>query len=230
TLPGWLGIPGIRHSIGLARWWHFSFDFLWILTGVAFYVLLFSTGQWRRLVPVNWNVIPNAISTAVQYGSLDFPANKGWTQYNGLQILSYFIIVFIAAPLMFVTGLLQAPAIATRFGLGWGRVNRQTARIVHFTGLVTFVGFIFIHTTMVWITGVLVNLNHITTGCNTPSWTGWWLYVAWIAIVVGAWSVASPLTARYARAVQRTCAFLIGSFKALMEFTDPRATYPEEAI
>ena len=24
TLPGWLGIPGIRHSIGLARWWHFS--------------------------------------------------------------------------------------------------------------------------------------------------------------------------------------------------------------
>lgn len=24
TLPGWLGIPGLRHSIGLARWWHFS--------------------------------------------------------------------------------------------------------------------------------------------------------------------------------------------------------------
>ena len=24
TIPGWLGIPGIRHSIGLARWWHFS--------------------------------------------------------------------------------------------------------------------------------------------------------------------------------------------------------------
>jgi methionine sulfoxide reductase catalytic subunit len=23
TLPGWFGIPGIRHSIGLARWWHF---------------------------------------------------------------------------------------------------------------------------------------------------------------------------------------------------------------
>src|SRR5215468_11057466 len=35
SLPGWLGIPGIRHSIGLARWWHFSFNFLWILTGVT---------------------------------------------------------------------------------------------------------------------------------------------------------------------------------------------------
>jgi len=230
TLPGWLGIPGIRHSIGLARWWHFSFDFLWVLTGVTFYTLLFATGQWRRLVPVNWSVIRNAVSTAIQYGSLQFPANIGWTQFNGLQLLSYFFIVFIASPLMLITGLLQAPAIAAKFGLGWGRINRQTARIVHFTGLVAFVGFIFIHTTMVWITGLLVNLNHITTGWNTPSWTGWWLYVLWMAIVVAAWWAATPLTLRYPRAVQRTGAFLIGWLKSLAEFTDPRATYPERAI
>src|SRR5215471_7512416 len=230
TLPGWLGIPGIRHSIGLARWWHFSFDFLWVLTGVSFYALLFATGQWRKLVPVNWSVFTNAISAAIHYGSLNLPAPSGWTQYNGLQILSYFVIVFIAAPLMLITGLLQAPAIASKFGLGWGRINRQTARIVHFTGLVTFVGFIFIHTVMVWITGVLVNLNHITTGWNTPSWTGWWLYVAWMAIVVAAWWAATPLTLRYPRAVQRTGAFLIGWLKGLAEFTDPGATYPEKAI
>lgn len=46
ALPKWLGIPGFRHSIGLARWWHFSFDLLWLLNGAVFYVLLFSTGQW----------------------------------------------------------------------------------------------------------------------------------------------------------------------------------------
>ncbi|MFE4423658.1 molybdopterin-dependent oxidoreductase [Streptomyces sp. NPDC056817] len=230
TLPRWLGLPGIRHSIGLARWWHFSCDFLWILTGVTFYVLLFTTGQWARLVPVNWSVIPNAISTAIQYGSLDFPANKGWTQYNGMQILAYFVVVFIAGPLAFITGLLQAPAIAARFGLGWGRVNRQTARIVHFMALVTFVGFIFIHTVMVWITGLLKNLNHITTGTNTASWTGWWLYVVWMAIVVAVWWAASPLTLRYPRVVQKTGRFLIGWAKALLENADPRATYPDKAI
>jgi len=230
SLPRWLGLPGIRHSIGLARWWHFSFDFLWILTGIAFYVLLFTTGQWARLVPRNWNVIPNAISTALQYGSLQFPANKGWTQYNGLQSITYFVIVFIAAPLAFVTGLLQAPAIAAKFGLGWGRINRQTARIVHFAFMVTFVGFIFIHTLMVWITGLLVNLNHITTGHNVASWTGWWLYVAWMAIVIAVWWAASPLTLRYPRVVQRTGRALIGWAKALLETADPRATYPEKAI
>jgi methionine sulfoxide reductase catalytic subunit len=230
TLPRWLGLPGIRHSIGLARWWHFSFDFLWVLTGVAFYVLLFTTGQWARLVPVNWSVFTNAISTAIQYGSLNFPPNKGWTQYNGLQLLSYFIVVFVAAPLAFITGLLQAPAIAARFGLGWGRINRQTARIVHFGVLVTFVGFIFIHTLMVWITGLLKNLNHITTGMNVASWTGWWLYVIWMAIVVAVWWAASPLTLRYPRVVQKTGKAMIGWAKAMLENTDPRATYPERAI
>lgn len=230
TLPRWLGLPGIRHSIGLARWWHFSCDFLWILTGVTFYVLLFTTGQWARLVPVSWSVFPNAISTAIQYGSLDFPANKGWTQYNGMQIIAYFVVVFIAGPLALITGLLQAPAIAARFGLGWGRINRQTARIVHFMVLVTFVGFIFIHTVMVWITGLLKNLNHITIGMNTASWTGWWLYVIWMAIVVAVWWGASPLTLRYPRVVQKTGRFLIGWAKALLENADPRATYPEKAI
>ncbi len=99
SIPKWLGIPGIRHSVGLARWWHFSFDLLWVINGVIFYVLLFTTDQWQRLVPTNWTVFPNALSTALQYLSLQFPIDHTWTNYNGLQQLTYFITVFIAAPL-----------------------------------------------------------------------------------------------------------------------------------
>src|SRR5262245_1586102 len=230
TLPSWIGLPGIRHSIGLARWWHFSADLLWLINGLAFYILLFTTGQWVRLVPQSWDVIPNAISAGIQYLSLDIPPNLGWTQFNGLQILSYFVVVFIAAPLALITGLLQAPAIASRFGVGWGKINRQTARGVHFTVLVTFVGFIFIHTTMVYITGLLTNLNHITTGWNSPSWRGFWLYLIWMAIVVVLWAAATPLTLRYPRIVQKTGRFLIGWAKGALEMVDPRATYPEKAI
>ena len=140
------------------------------------------------------------------------------------------LVTSLRAPLAFITGLLQAPAIAAKFGLGWGRINRQTARIVHFGVLVTFVGFISIHTLMVWITGLLLNLTHITTGINAASWTGWWLYVIWMAIVVTVWWAASPLTLRYPRAVQKTGRALIGWAKAMLENTDPRATYPEKAI
>src|SRR5499427_6523543 len=229
-LPGWIGIPGIRHSIGLARWWHFSFVLLWLANGVVFYLLLFTTGQWERLVPRDWTVMPNAVSTALQYLSLTFPANEGWTQYNGLQIIAYFVAVFIAAPLALITGLLQAPAIAAKFGLGWGRINRQVARTVHFLVLTYFVFFIFVHTLMVYITGLLVNLNHITTGMNTAAWAGLWLYVIWMAIVVVVWFAASPLTLRYPRAVQKTGSWLVGWAKVLLAWGDPRATYPERAI
>ncbi|MGH3595829.1 MAG: molybdopterin-dependent oxidoreductase, partial [Mycobacterium sp.] len=75
ALPKWLGIPGFRHSIGLARWWHFSFGLLWLANGMVFYFLIFSSGEWRRIVPRSFDVFPNALSTGIQYASLDFPAN-----------------------------------------------------------------------------------------------------------------------------------------------------------
>lgn len=230
TLPSWLGLPGIRHSIGLARWWHFSFDTLWVVLGMLFYILLFSTGQWERLVPRDWDVFPNALSAGLQYLSLDFPTNQGWTQYNGLQNLAYFTTVFIAGPLAFVTGLLQAPAIAARFGLGAGRLNRQVARSIHFGVLLYFVIFILVHTAMVFMTGLLVNLNHITTGLNTATWTGLWLYVLWMTVVIAAWCAASPLTLRYPRLVQRVGRRMVGGTKALLEWSDPRATYTEADV
>jgi thiosulfate reductase cytochrome b subunit len=86
--------PGLRHTLGLSRWWHFSINLLWLINGIAFYALLFSTDQWRRLVPLTWEVFPAALSTTVQYASLNFPVDEGWTRYNGLQQLSYFITVF----------------------------------------------------------------------------------------------------------------------------------------
>src|ERR1051326_2236232 len=36
SLPGQIGLPGIRHSIGLARWWHLGADVLWLLNGLVF--------------------------------------------------------------------------------------------------------------------------------------------------------------------------------------------------
>jgi hypothetical protein len=88
TIPGWLGIPGIRHSIGLARWWHFSCDFLWLINGAAFYVMLFVSGQWAKLIPRTWEVFPNCVSVAIQYLSLAFPANNSWVRFNSLQKLT----------------------------------------------------------------------------------------------------------------------------------------------
>jgi DMSO/TMAO reductase YedYZ molybdopterin-dependent catalytic subunit/thiosulfate reductase cytochrome b subunit len=230
ALPKWLGIPGIRHTIGLARWWHFSFDLLWLVNGLVFYVLLFATGQWRRIVPRSFDVLPNALSTAVQYASLDFPSNVGFTNYNGMQIIAYFTTVFVAAPLAFFTGLLQAPAIAARFGFGRGVFNRQVARTVHFAILVWMVFFIFVHTLMVFTTGLVGNLNHIVLGTDTKSYWPLVVYIAAMVIVIGVWLSASPVTLRYPGVVQLVGRWTVGWLKDMLERLHPNATYSEKDI
>ena len=230
TIPGWLGIPGIRHSIGLARWWHFSVNALWVLNGIAIYVLLFSTDQWQRLVPTTWAVFPNALSTAMQYLSLNFPVDQSWTRYNSLQQLAYFITVFIAAPTSIVTGFMQSPSLSNH--LGWfGRVlNRQRARSIHFLALCWFLLFILAHVTLVFITGARVNLNMMWAGVHDASWSGFAVFLPLITLVGVAWWLASPFTIRHARLVQQIGQFMIGWFKGFAEWWDPKSQLTEKDI
>ncbi|MEO8921552.1 MAG: molybdopterin-dependent oxidoreductase [Caldimonas sp.] len=230
TLPTWLGIPGLRHTIGLARWWHFSIDLLWVLNGIAFYVMIFWTGQWLRLVPVTWEVFPAALSTAIQYASLNFPVDQSWTRYNGLQQLTYFLTVFIAAPLSIVTGLLQSPALSNRIGWNEKVLNRQAARSIHFISFFWFVFFIIVHGLMVFITSLRANTNHMFAGVDSPSWAGFWPFLLAMVLVGLAWWRVSPFTIAHARWVQRTGMFMIGWLKSLTEWWNPSAQYTTEQI
>ena len=138
ALPGQLGLPGIRHSIGLARWWHLGVDVLWLLNGTVFYVLLFTTGQWRHLVPTSWDVFPNAVSVAIQYLSGNWPTDNTWVAYNGLQLLAYFTTVFIAAPLALITGLGMSPALSMRLTVISKRLSIQARTLAALPGAGVF--------------------------------------------------------------------------------------------
>jgi methionine sulfoxide reductase catalytic subunit len=231
SLPSQVGLPGLRHSIGLARWWHLGIDALWLLNGAIFYVLLFATDRWQRLVPTSWDVFPNALSVMIQYLSLDWPAENGWAAYNGLQLIAYFITIFIAAPLALITGLGMSPALSTRFKRVSTIFSIQTARSVHFLVLVWFLVFIVIHVTLVFTTSVLVNLNHIYSGRNDHSWIGFLLFAGSMVIVVVGWVWATPFTIRHPRVVQRTGQAIIGPLQHLFEHVDPKpGQYSEKDI
>ncbi|MGO4586933.1 molybdopterin-dependent oxidoreductase [Arthrobacter sp. 2RAF6] len=231
SLPGQVGLPGLRHSIGLARWWHLGIDTLWLTNGIIFYILLFATGQWMRLVPAHWDVFPNALSVAIQYLSLDWPAESGWSNYNSLQLLTYFITVFIAAPLALITGLGMSPALSTRFRRISTVFSIQAARSIHFLVLVWFLLFIVIHVTFVFTTGALNNLNHIFAGRNDASWAGFWIFVLSMAVVIVGWVAATPLTIRHPRVIQRVGSALIGPAERLFEHIDAKpGQYTEDDI
>ena len=220
ALPGYVGLPGVRHSIGLARWWHLGMDTLWLLNGLVFVILCFSTSHWRRLIPTSWEVFPNALSVLIQYLSLDWPNEMSWVAYNSLQLLAYFITVFIAAPLALLTGLGMSPALSTRFKVVSRHLSIQTARSLHFLVMVWFVTFIILHVSLVAVTGVLNNLNHIYLGRNDEGWGGFVLFAISMLVVVAVWVAASPFTLRHPRVIQRVGNGLLGPTERLFEHVD----------
>ncbi len=222
SLPDQLGLPGIRHSIGLARWWHLGVDVLWLLNGAVFYVLLFATGQWRHIVPTSWDVVPNAVSVAIQYLSLHWPTDNTWVAYNALQLLAYFTTVFIAAPLAIITGLAMSPALSMRLTVISKRFSIQAARSLHFLVLVYFLLFIVVHVTFVFTTEALRNLNHMFAARDDNGWVGFAIFTMAMMVVAVGWVAATPFTYRHPRVVQRVGYALIGPLQRLFEHTNPK--------
>ncbi|MGK0721429.1 cytochrome b/b6 domain-containing protein [Leucobacter sp. W1478] len=189
-----------ERKISLTIWFHQSLDLLWVINGVAFIVLLFVTGQWVKIVPISWDVFPNALSAGLQYLSLDWPTENGWVHYNALQQIAYFLTVFVAAPLAAATGVRmsglwpqQATTLSRLFPI-------ELARKIHFPVMLYFVAFIVTHVALVFATGALRNLNHMyaAQGSVDPdayagNWTGFWIFAASMIVVLAAVVVARPV-------------------------------------
>jgi DMSO/TMAO reductase YedYZ molybdopterin-dependent catalytic subunit len=108
--------------------------------------------------------------------------------------------------------------------------NRQAMRSVHFISFSWFVFFILAHGIMVFVTGIRENTNHMFAGVENKSWAGFPFFLLAMAILTAAWLLASPLTVRHARLVQRTGAFMIGWLKGLAERWDPHSELTEKDI
>jgi DMSO/TMAO reductase YedYZ molybdopterin-dependent catalytic subunit len=93
-----------------------------------------------------------------------------------------------------------------------------------------FAGFILLHLTMIFITGLRGNVNKMFAGVNNNSNVGFAIFIPVIAIVVIAWAIATPLTIRHTRMVQKTGRFIIGWFKGLVEWFDPNRQYTQADI
>ncbi|WP_241982238.1 cytochrome b/b6 domain-containing protein [Cryobacterium ruanii] len=186
--------PPIRITLDL--WQHMVFDTLWLVNGIVFYVLLFSTGQWLRVVPTSWDVFPNAVSAGLQYAALDWPTDSGWVYYNALQLLSYFVVVFVAAPIALVTGLRISPGLSARLRRFDHIFPLPLARRLHFAVLIFFVAFIAVHVLLVLTTGARGNLNHMYAAHNDDGWTGTWIFVGSLVLIAAVWVGARPAVVR----------------------------------
>lgn len=173
-------------KISLTQWLHQTLDIAWVVLGVVFYVLLFTTGQWMRIVPTSWEAIPNAISAGLQYLALDWPNERSWVAYNALQELFYFITVFIASPLAIVSGF----RMSSMWPKSWTGVPIAWARAVHFPTMIYFLVFIAIHVFLVLTTGVRSNMNGMFTARESSDWIGVLVFLLALAVTTLGWFVA----------------------------------------
>jgi sulfoxide reductase catalytic subunit YedY len=233
TLSPLFGMPGGRHTIGVARHWHFIFDILFVLNGIVYVVLLFATSQYLKLIPTQLSILPDAASCVVQYSALHLPVEPGgYFRFDAIQQLSYFAVIFLLGPLAILSGLAMSPALDNRFKF-YQRIfgNRQAARTLHFVIMCAFVLFYIVHMTMVAATGFSRNLNSITLGVFQNNLNGvalFWLAIG-VTVAFNVWAVRVSWT--HTRVLQRISNATVGRLMdVLFDHYAPRAEYREKDI
>ncbi|QJU56489.1 hypothetical protein HL653_00645 [Sphingomonas sp. AP4-R1] len=166
AFPYWATIPS-RYSLAGARRWHLTFAWLLIGGGCAFVVAsLINRHFVRDLRPRREELAPRHIWRDIKdHARLRFPTGEAATRYNILQKASYIFVIFLAIPLMILTGLTMGPGFDTTmpwlldlFG------GRQSARSIHFLCAMALAAFIGVHLVMVVLAGPYNEVRSMVTG------------------------------------------------------------------
>ncbi|NDW07257.1 cytochrome b/b6 domain-containing protein [Jiella pacifica] len=160
AFPGWLTVPGYR-DLATGRVVHFFFA--WLLVATLFVWLIASAfnGHLREVWPSGRELkhLPRDVADHLR---LRF-VHDG--RYNVLQKLSYAGVLFVALPLMILTGLTMSPGVVAKFPILLDVFGgRQTARTLHFVVMIALLLFFVIHILMVVLAGPLNELRSIVTG------------------------------------------------------------------
>jgi methionine sulfoxide reductase catalytic subunit len=227
--PSWLALPG-KMNLGMGRHWHFFSIIFWVLNGAVYVFLLSALGGWRRLVPTSWSIVPAALQTAWTYARLHLPPPGH--PYNPIQQLAYAGIVFVVAPLMIATGAAMSPAVAARFP-GYLRIfgGRQSARSIHFLGLVAICLFTVIHVALVAIEDFPANMSYIIHGQQELEGLSVAIGIAGLIVVVILHVWGTRVSLRNPRFVQRSLGVAIEPVRQpLLHHVRSRQAYPRSAV
>ncbi len=134
---------GARLAEGQA--WHFTFAWVFTLTGVAYAIYVAVSGEWRLLVPRRDSLVGAFQVVLHDIGIRKQPLPHG--KFNHAQRIAYSSVIGLGA-LMVVTGL----AIYKPAQLSWLAAllgGYQAARVEHFIITLLFLAFFFVHVAQV---------------------------------------------------------------------------------
>jgi len=157
----------IFNKNGWGRSLHFLAGWLLVLIGAVYFLAGVFTGHFRRhLVPRPAELTPRQFWRDVrEHARLRIRAAAGGPQYGLLQKCAYFAVVFLALPLVVITGFAMSPAITATYPFLLGLFGGfQSARTIHFFAFVALILFLLVHVAMVVKSGFRRQMRAMTLG------------------------------------------------------------------
>jgi thiosulfate reductase cytochrome b subunit len=157
----------IFNENGWARSLHFLAAWFLSITGLVYLISgLLSGHLWRHIFPRLRDFAPWRLwEDIMKHLRLPMLHASGGPPYGILQKLTYAGVVFVALPLMVVTGLTMSPAVTAAYpGLLDLFGGSQSARTIHFFAFAALVLFLVVHVVMVILTGFGRQIRGMTVG------------------------------------------------------------------
>ncbi|MGJ3628433.1 cytochrome b/b6 domain-containing protein [Sphingomonas sp. MMS24-JH45] len=164
--PAWLTIP-TTYNLALSRRWHLFFALVLAFSLLAYMIASLLNRHFQRDLRVRRGDVAPAhlVADAKAHLDLRFHDPEDPRAYNAFQKLSYVGIVFVALPLVILTGLAMSPAMVAAwpwlldlFG------GRQSARSIHFLAMIAIAGFTVVHLALVILAGPVNEVRSMLTG------------------------------------------------------------------
>jgi thiosulfate reductase cytochrome b subunit len=157
----------IFNQNGWGRSLHFLAAWFLVLPGVVYLLFGIFGGHFRSHIwPGARELAPRRVWRDVAaHLRLRIPAASGGPRYGLLQKCAYSFVVFVAAPLMVVTGLTMSPTVTAAFPILLRLFGGfQSARTIHFFTSGALVLFVIVHVVMVIRSGFRRQIRAMTLG------------------------------------------------------------------
>lgn len=162
----WWTLPA-SYNLALSRHWHLAAAPIFAFALLAYMLWSLANRHVSRdLAFRKGELAPRHVWRDIRdHARLRFPTGAAALRYNVLQKASYIGVIFVALPLVILTGLTMSPGmnaawpwLVDLFG------GRQSARSLHFIAAFALAAFFLVHILMVLLAGPLNEIRAMITG------------------------------------------------------------------
>lgn len=157
----------IFNQNGWGRSLHFLSAWILVLPGIAYLLAGIFGGHFRSHIwPKARELAPDRVWRDVRnHLRLNIPHASGGPNYGVLQKIAYSFVVFVAAPLIALTGLTMSPEVTAAYPFLLRLFGgHQSARTIHFFAFVVILLFVIVHVMMVVKSGFRRQIRAMTVG------------------------------------------------------------------